>query len=170
MGLYSRYILPRLLDLGARAEEATRYRQMVIPRAKGSVLEVGIGSGLNLPFYSHDIERLYGIDPSPELLRMARPKVNQVPFPVEFFNQSAEQIPLEDQSVDTVVTTWVLCSIPDVTHALREMRRVLKRDGEIIFVEHGFSPDPKVQAWQNRISPSARGLAGVVASTRKSTT
>src|SRR5713101_2970591 len=149
MGFYSRFILPRLIDSLCNEKEATTLREMVIPSAMGTVLELGIGSGLNLPFYSCNVRRLYGVDPSAELLHLARPRATHVSFLVEFLNQSGDQVPLEDQSVDTVVSTWVMCSIPDLTKVLGEMRRVLKPDGQLIFVEHGLSPDLRVQKWQN---------------------
>ena len=119
MGLYARFVLPRLIDLAMRDKEAARLRSKVIPAARGTVLEVGIGSGLNLPFYTAAVRQLYGVDPSSELLKMARPKAGRAPFPVEFLNQSAARIPLADRQVDCVVMTWSLCSIPDAAAALR---------------------------------------------------
>jgi ubiquinone/menaquinone biosynthesis C-methylase UbiE len=160
MGLYARFVLPRLIDLAMRDKEAARLRAKIIPGAKGAVLEIGIGSGLNLPFYTDAVTHLYGVDPSPQLLQMARPKVDRVPFPVEFLNQSAERLSLADHAVDSAVVTWSLCSIPDAGAALREVKRVLKPDGRLIFVEHGLAPDPGVQAWQNRLNPLWRRLAG----------
>jgi ubiquinone/menaquinone biosynthesis C-methylase UbiE len=143
-----------------RNKDATRLRSQVIPAAQGIVLEVGIGSGLNLPFYTAAAKELYGIDPSAELLKMAQPKAARVHFPVEFLKQSAERLPLADCQIDTVVMTWSLCSIPEPSAALQELRRVLKPDGTLIFVEHGLAPDRGVQAWQNRINPFWRRLAG----------
>ncbi len=160
MGLYRRLILPRLIDLAMKDETAAARRSELIPKARGSVLEVGVGSGLNLPFYSSAVTHLYAIDPSPELLRMAGKKIDRVTFPVELVCQSAEQLPVYRESIDTIVTTWTLCSIPDPLGALREMKRVLKPGGCLLFVEHGFSPDPKVQAWQRRINPIWRRVAG----------
>src|SRR5260370_37738936 len=113
MGLYARFILPRLIDFVMRNEEMARMRSKVVPAARGSVREVGVGSGLNLPLYTTAVTHLYGVDPSSELLKMARSKVERVPFPVEFLNQSAERLPLADRHVDTVVVTWSLCSIRD---------------------------------------------------------
>src|SRR5262245_2349847 len=139
---------------------ATARRSVLVPQATGSVLEVGIGSGLNLPFYSAAVTRLQGIDPSPELLSMARRKVDTVAFPVELTCASAEQLRLDSGSVDTVVMTWVLCSIGDPLAALREVKRALKPEGRLLFVEHGLSPDAKVQAWQRRLNPFWRKFAG----------
>src|SRR5712691_601195 len=126
MGAYERWILPRLLDLVMRARVATRYRKEVIPAASGRVLEIGMGSGLNLPFYGGAVTRLYGLDPSEALLAMVRKKRPRPGFPVELLESSAEDIPLESRSVDTVVSTWTLCTIPNAARALREARRVLK--------------------------------------------
>ena len=140
--------------------EATRLRAAHVPAARGVVVEVGIGSGLNLPFYTRDVTRLYGIDPSRELLAMAKEKAAAARFPVELFNQEAERIPLDAASVDTVVVTWSLCSIADPAAALGEMRRVLKPSGTLIFIEHGLSTDPRVRKWQNRLTPVWRRFAG----------
>src|SRR5579859_3742764 len=114
MGLYAKYVLPRIVDLAMSNRETRRLRAAWIPRARGEVLEVGIGSGLNLPFYSPDVHRVYGVDPSVELQRMARKRAMVKPIEVEFFSQSAEeQLPLANASIDTVVITWTLCSVPD---------------------------------------------------------
>ena len=140
--------------------EATRLRAAHVPAAHGVVLEVGIGSGLNLPFYTRDVTRLYGIDPSKELLAMAKENAAAVRFPVELFNQEAERIPLAAAAVDTVVVTWALCSIANPAQALGEMRRVLKPSGTLIFVEHGLSTDARVGKWQNRLTPIWRRFTG----------
>lgn len=160
MGFYGRRVLPRLIDLAMRNKEATRYRQKIIPAAAGEVLELGAGSGLNLPFYASGVRRLHALDPSEALLRMAGRKLPGAPFRVELLRGSAEEIPLAGRSVDTVVTTWTLCSIPDAAKALREARRVLKPGGSLLFVEHGHAPDASVAAWQRRIEPVWKPLAG----------
>jgi ubiquinone/menaquinone biosynthesis C-methylase UbiE len=160
VALYSRLILPRLIDLVMRNKEAAGHRARILPAAMGSVLEVGIGSGLNLPFYTSQVKQLFGVDPSGALLNMARPKAERVPFPVELIQKSAEELPFRDAAVDTVVVTWALCSIADPARALGEMRRVLRPQGQLIFVEHGLSPDPTVRAWQDRINPLWRRVAG----------
>jgi ubiquinone/menaquinone biosynthesis C-methylase UbiE len=160
MGLYSRYVLPRLLDFACRNKDVSELRKQALPAAKGIVVEVGIGSALNLPYYSRDVERLYGIDPSPELLQMARRKTDGARFPVTLLNQTAEKIPLEDRLADTVVMTFVLCSITDSAAALEEAKRVLKRNGLLIFLEHGLAPEPKIQSWQNRLTPVWKHIAG----------
>jgi ubiquinone/menaquinone biosynthesis C-methylase UbiE len=161
MGLYAKYVLPRIIDVAMRNEETTRLRAAWIPLARGEVLEVGIGSGLNLPFYSADVQRVYGVDPSIELQQMARGRVVAAPVEVEFLSQSAEeQLPLADASIDTVVTTWTLCSIPNAPKALQEMKRVLKASGRLIFLEHGRAADSGVADWQERITPLWKNITG----------
>jgi ubiquinone/menaquinone biosynthesis C-methylase UbiE len=161
MGLYAKYVLPRIIDLAMRNEETARLRAAWVPLACGEVLEVGIGSGLNLPFYSSDVRRIYGVDPSVELQRIARRRVVAAPVEVKFLSQSAEeQLPLADGSIDTVVTTWTLCSIANAPKALREMKRVLKTSGRLIFLEHGRAVDPGVADWQERITPLWKNITG----------
>ena len=127
MGLYAKYVLPRLVDLSMRNKETTRLRAEWLPHARGDVLEVGIGSGLNLPFYSSEVQRVYGADPSLELQRMALKRATATRARVEFLPQSTEDtLPLGDGTIDTVVMTWTLCSIPDTSKALRQMKRVLR--------------------------------------------
>ena len=161
MGVYAKYVLPRFIDLSMRNKETTRVREEWVPHARGNVLEIGIGSGLNLPFYSREVGRIYGLEPSPELRKLARTRSIGKDIHVEFFSQSAEEpIPLPDQSVDTVVTTWTLCSIPDPLRALRQMKKVLKPDGHLIFVEHGRAPDSGVAVWQDRLTPVWKRIGG----------
>ena len=160
MSFYASHILPRLLDLAMRNREVARYRLQVVPQARGTVVEIGIGSGLNLPFYGDDIERLYGIDPSEELLRMAGNKARSAPFPVELLAHAAEALPLEDRSADTVITTFTLCTITDPVKALQEMRRVLRPSGALLFAEHGLAPDASVERWQHRLNPVWNRISG----------
>jgi len=161
MGLYARFVLPRIIDLVMRDKEAARLRAAWIPRARGEVLEVGAGSGLNFPFYTSDVRRIFAVDPSGELQRMARQRAATLPLKVEFLEQSAEDpIPLDAESVDTVVTTWSLCSIPMAPRALEQVRRVLKPHGQLIFLEHGRAPDPGVVVWQDRLTPIWRRIGG----------
>jgi ubiquinone/menaquinone biosynthesis C-methylase UbiE len=161
MGFYAKYVLPRFIDLSMRNKETTRLRAEWLPHARGDVLEVGIGSGLNLPFYSLHVRRVYGLDPSVELQRMARARALAMRLQVEFLTQSTEDpVPLSDASVDTVVLTWTLCSIPNPRRALQQIKRVLKPDGRLIFLEHGRAPDPGVVAWQDRLTPVWKRIAG----------
>ena len=161
MGLYAKHVLPRFIDLSMRNRETARVRAEWVPHARGDVLEVGIGSGLNLPLYSSAVRRVYGVDPSLELQKMARQRIPGQIIKVEFLSQSAEEtLPLSDKSIDTVVITWTLCSISDPTKALRQMKRVLKPDGRLIFVEHGRAPDSVVAVWQDRLTPIWKRIGG----------
>jgi SAM-dependent methyltransferase len=160
MGFYGKHILPHLINSAMSTEAYARSRSEAIPAARGEVLEIGIGSGLNLPFYRDIVTKLYGVDPSPELLRMAQHKVQNLPFPVVLCNQSAETLFLQNEVIDTVVVTWTLCTIPNVVKALKEIWRVLKPGGELIFIEHGLAPEPTVRKWQNRMNGMWRVVGG----------
>ena len=161
MGLYARYVLPRIIDLAMRNKEVARLRAASIPNARGDVLEVGIGSGLNLPFYSPQVEHIYGVDPSLELQRIARKRLPTGRMQIEFLPQSVEEkLPLADASIDTVVMTWTLCSIPNVPKALQQIKRLLKPGGRLMFVEHGRAPDHGVVVWQDRLTPFWKRIAG----------
>ena len=160
MGLYARYVLPRLTDLVMRNQVQAEERAKLVPLASGVVLEIGIGSALNLPFYRPGVEKVYGLDPSRELWRIGRRRAEAALFPVEFLHGSAERIPLGDAVVDTVVTTWTLCTIPDPAAALAEVKRVLKPAAALVFVEHGWAPDRHVQLWQSRLTPVWKRVAG----------
>jgi ubiquinone/menaquinone biosynthesis C-methylase UbiE len=160
MGFYQDQIVPLLINWSMRQKDLAAYRARIIPAAEGRVLEIGIGSGLNLPFYSRNVARVIGLEPSPRLLAMARRVERTGNESVEFIEGSAETMPLADASVDTVVTTWTLCSIPDALGALRDMRRVLRPSGRLLFVEHGRAPDPNVIWWQDRLTPVWKRLGG----------
>lgn len=161
VGFYAKHILPHVIDLAMRNPAATRLRAEWIPKAAGDVLEVGIGSGLNLPFYTDRVRRVYGLDPSSELQHMARERAGKLPLQVEFVSQPAERpIPLPTESIDTVVLTWTLCSVDDPGLALDEIRRVMKKGGRLVFIEHGCAPDLGVRNWQDRITPLWKRLAG----------
>ena len=160
MGFYQDQIVPLLINLTMRRRDLAAYRSRVVPAADGRVLEIGIGSGLNLPFYSRDVERLIGLDPSPKLLSMVRRNLRPDAPSLELIEGSAEAIPLENNSVDTVVTTWTLCSIPDARRALREMHRVLRPTGRLLFIEHGRAPEPNVRWWQDRLTPAWKRIGG----------
>jgi ubiquinone/menaquinone biosynthesis C-methylase UbiE len=160
MGLYRRFVLPYLTDLSMKNPHTTKCRSEIVPKATGRVLEVGVGSGLNFRFYGPSVSHVWGIDPSPQLLAMARPKAATLPYPVELLCGSAEDLPLEGASADTVVLTWTLCSIPNPARALQELRRVLKPGGSVLFAEHGLAPDPMIRAWQGRLNPLWKRIAG----------
>jgi len=160
MSLYQRHVLPYLVHLAMRQKQMVPFRRRVVGAAEGRVLEIGIGSGLNLPLYGPQVRSVIGLEPSPELLRMALTRVAAASVPVELLEASAEAMPLDDDSFDTVVTTWTLCTIPDALRALAEMRRVLKPGGALLFVEHGRAPEPGVAQWQDRLDPLWRRIAG----------
>src|SRR3954468_5337274 len=159
MGFYNNLILPRLCDLAMRNKDMLPYRERVIGAAEGRILEIGIGSGLNLPFYRNARE-IIGLDPAKRLIAMARRAAESGPTPVTFIEGSATAIPIDDRSIDTVVTTWTMCTIPDLSCALGEMRRVLKSSGRLVFVEHGLAPEASVRAWQNWLTPAWKRISG----------
>ena len=160
MGFYQDRIVPYLIHMSMRQETLAVYRERVVSAAAGRILEIGIGSGLNLRHYSDNAHHVIGLDPSTKLLAMAAKAERRSSLSVELVKGSAEVIPMENDSVDTVVTSWTLCTIPDVNHALLEMRRVLKPTGHLLFVEHGRSPDANVQRWQDRLNPIWKRIAG----------
>ncbi len=144
-----------------RSKDTTRLRADLVPKARGRVLEVGLGSGLNLRFYSQQVEHVYGVDPSAELRQMAARRRASAPVQVTFIQQSAEDpLPFDSFTIDTAVMTWTLCSIPNPIAALQQVKRVLRLDGRLIFVEHGRSPDAKITAWQDRLTPPWKHIAG----------
>jgi ubiquinone/menaquinone biosynthesis C-methylase UbiE len=158
MGLYGDHILPHLVDLAMRNSQFVTYRKRMLPLAQGRVLEIGMGSGLNLPFYSSEATEILGLEPHPKLAAMARRKHS--PIAMTVLAGSAEFIPLENGCIDTAVMTWTLCSIPDAVGALREIRRVLRPGGQLLFVEHGMAPDERVSRWQRRLTPLWKRIAG----------
>ena len=159
MGFYSEVMLPRLCDFAMRNKRLMPYRERVISAAEGRVIEIGVGSGLNLPFYRLPVKEILALEPAPKLVAMAR-RAPHPGIPVSFIEASAEAIPLDDHSVDTVVTTWTMCSIPQAATALGEMRRVLRPGGKLLFVEHGLAPAGSVRRWQERLTPAWRCISG----------
>ena len=148
MSLYERWILPALIDKGCGAPPILKQREKVVPQATGRVLEVGMGSGLNLSFYQADqIEFVWGLEPSLGMRKRAQPRVDAAPFEIKWLDLPGEEVPLEDGSVDTVVLTFTLCTIPDPAQALFQMRRVLAPGGRLLFCEHGAAPDPSLKKW-----------------------
>ena len=161
MSLYDKYVLPKLLNSCCSNPPMVYQRKKVVPLAEGDVLEVGIGSGLNLPFYDKSkINKLWGLDPSEELNKMAAEVAKEEKMEVDFIISGAEEIPLPDNKVDTVILTYTMCTIPDVDLANKEIKRVLKPEGKLIFCEHGISPDENVYKWQKRINPIWKRIAG----------
>ena len=161
MGLYENYILPRFINCACSTKPMMKQREKVVPQASGTVLEIGIGTGLNLPYYDpQKVQKVIGLDPSEKSWELAGQRARDLDFEVEFIGLPGEQIPLEDDSVDTVLVTYSLCTIPDPVAALEGMSRVLKPGGELIFCEHGVAPDESVQRWQARVNPLWRRVAG----------
>jgi ubiquinone/menaquinone biosynthesis C-methylase UbiE len=161
MGLYEKYILPRIVHLACSSSPTRKQREKVVPLASGRVLEIGVGSGLNLAFYdASKVEKVWGLDPSPEMTWRAEEAAEQVDFEFEVIGLPGRGIPLEGDTVDTVLVTYTLCTIPETKLALRQMARVLKPGGQLIFCEHGAAPDEKVRRWQNRINPIWKRFGG----------
>jgi ubiquinone/menaquinone biosynthesis C-methylase UbiE len=160
MSFYRRHVVPRLVELAMRQRVLLPVRERVVGAAEGRVLEIGVGSGLNLPFYRRCTPSVVAVEPSPVLLRRAWRRAKAAAMPVDLVEGSAEALPFADASVDTVVTTWTLCTIPDVAAALAEVRRVLRPGGALLFIEHGRAPEPNVARWQDRLDPLWSRLAG----------
>jgi SAM-dependent methyltransferase len=158
---YESYLLPYLLDVACGITPITKQRMKVVPLAEGQVLEVGIGTGLNLPFYDKArVKNIVGVDPALRMHRLALKRSQLAGIDVQLVGLSAERLPVEDASFDTVVSTYTLCTIPDPVAALKEMRRSLKPGGKLLFSEHGRAPDANVLKWQTRLQPYWSKLAG----------
>ncbi len=161
MSLYDKYVLPKFLNCACGSNPVSRQRQKVVPLVEGKVLEVGVGTGLNLPFYDKSkIDELWGLDPSEELSDMARKLADRENIVVNFISSGAEEIPLPDSYFDSVLITYTMCTIPEVARANKEIKRVLKRGGKLIFCEHGEAPDENIRKWQKRINPFWGKFAG----------
>ena len=161
MSFYDKYILPKVLNCTCASKPIRYQRDKIVPLAEGVVLDVGIGSGLNIPFYNKSkINYLYGLDPSKELLDIAKSIAKENQLEVDFLQCSAESIPLPDRSIDTVLITYTMCTIPDVALSNLEIMRVLKDDGKLLFCEHGLAPDKNIAKWQKRINPLWGKIAG----------
>lgn len=153
MGIYTERVLPRLVAWAMREEALAPYRERLVAGACGRVLEIGAGSGPNLPLYRPPVREVVALDPSALLLRRARDAASGAAVPVRLVRASADAIPLPAASIDTAVTAWTLCSVPDAARALAELRRVLRPEGRLLFVEHGLSCEPGTARWQNRLDP-----------------
>jgi ubiquinone/menaquinone biosynthesis C-methylase UbiE len=160
MNLYNNIVLPKLTHFLMDIRLLVPYRKRVIGSAEGRVLEIGIGSGLNIPFYGSAVREVLGLEPSQPLIAMARKVAEGASIPVTFIEESAESIPLDNKTVDTVVTTWTMCTIPQVDRALSEIRRVLRPSGRLLFAEHGLAPDAGVRRWQNWLTPGWKQIGG----------
>mgnify|MGYP001441388372 FL=1 len=161
MSFYDKYILPKLLNCACGSKPINYQRDKIVPLAKGIVLDIGIGSGLNIPFYNKsNINHLYGLDPSEELLKIAEPLAKKNELEIEFLQCGAEAIPLPDQSIDTVLITYTMCTIPNIKLSNSEIMRVLKPEGQLLFCEHGLAPDKNIAKWQRRINPIWSKIAG----------
>jgi ubiquinone/menaquinone biosynthesis C-methylase UbiE len=160
VSFYQDKILPRIIEVVLGRREFAEMRERVAGELSGDVLEVGFGSGLNVPHYPSAVRRVFAVDPATLGRKLAAKRIAESGVPVEHVGLDGEQLPLEDESVDHALTTWTLCSIPDVERALAEIRRVLRPGGALHFLEHGRSPDAKVARWQDRFTPLNRRLAG----------
>ncbi len=161
MNWYDEKILPRLVNLTCATKPIQKQREKIVPRAAGDVLEIGFGSGLNLPYYDRDrVRRIWGLEPSAGMGRLASSAISELDLDVELIELPGEEIPLDDDSVDTVLVTYTLCTIPEVAAALDGMRRVLKPQGRLLYCEHGKAPDENVRNWQDRLNPVWKKFTG----------
>jgi ubiquinone/menaquinone biosynthesis C-methylase UbiE len=161
MSFYAERLLPHLINMACSASPNQKQRQKIVPLAEGDVLEIGFGSGLNVPFYdAGKVRKIWGLEPSAGMRAKARPQVDASALDIEFIDLPGEEIPLDAASVDTVLVTYSLCTIADTLAALEGMRRVLKPGGRLLFCEHGKAPDEEVLRWQNRLNPAWKKIAG----------
>jgi len=161
LSFYNKYILPKVLNCACASKPINYQRDKIVPLAEGVVLDIGIGSGLNIPFYNKTkIKQLYGLDPSKELLDIAKSVAKEKKLEIEFLECGAESIPLPDKSIDNVLITYTMCTIPDVAISNSEIMRILKDDGKLLFCEHGLAPDKNIAKWQKRINPLWSKIAG----------
>jgi ubiquinone/menaquinone biosynthesis C-methylase UbiE len=161
VSFYEDRVLPKLINLACSAKPARKQREKIVHRAYGDVLEIGFGGGLNLPHYDADkVRRVFGLEPSAGMRKSAAPRIDASPIDVELIDLPGEEIPLDDNSVDSILVTYTLCTIADAVAALHGMRRVLKPRGHLFFCEHGKAPENAVQRWQNRLNPAWRAFSG----------
>jgi ubiquinone/menaquinone biosynthesis C-methylase UbiE len=160
LGLYHHCVFPYLLDAAMGSRVLAQPRRRTLARATGRILEIGFGTGRNLPYYPPSVSRIEAIDPDADLDRYSQPRIAASSIAVDFHHLDAQHLPFEDARFDTVVSTLTLCSIADVAHALGEVKRVLKSGGQLLFLEHGLSPEPAVARWQRRLNPLQNRLGG----------
>ncbi|MBV1920569.1 MAG: class I SAM-dependent methyltransferase [Pseudomonadales bacterium] len=161
MSFYDDNILPHVINLACGSKPILRQREKIVPQAEGRILEIGMGSGINIPYYdTNKVDKVWGLEPSTGMRKKAQKRVDAAPFDLEWLDLPGEEIPLDNNSVDTIVLTYTLCTIPDWRAAVEQMRRVLKPGGKLLFSEHGKAPDAAVQAWQNRVNPMWMKIAG----------
>lgn len=161
MSFYDDHILPHIIHIACGTKPILKQREKIVPQAEGRVLEIGMGSGINIRYYNPDkVEKIWGLEPSAGMRQKAKSRVEAAPFDLEWLDLPGEEIPLDDKSVDTIVLTYTLCTIPDWLSAVKQMRRVLKSSGKLLFSEHGKAPDASVKKWQDRINPLWMKIAG----------
>jgi ubiquinone/menaquinone biosynthesis C-methylase UbiE len=154
MSLYSKYILPKVLDFCCATKPIRKQREKVVPLCKGIVLEIGSGSGLNFPYYkTSKVKKIFALEPDKEMIELARQETKKSSIEITFLQEYAERISLKDNSVDTILLTYSLCTIPDPISALKEMKRVLRSNGCLVYCEHGMAPESSIRKWQNRLNP-----------------
>jgi ubiquinone/menaquinone biosynthesis C-methylase UbiE len=152
VGLYSQFIFPRLCEFALNTEAVAKHRHELLTQAEGNILEIGFGTGLNLPHYPDQVRRLTIVDPNRGMHRLAQKRIRQRGIEIDRRLLSSEQLPFGNATFDCVVSTFTLCSINDVSQAIKEIYRVLRTEGKLLFLEHGLSPDPRVQRWQHRLN------------------
>ena len=161
MSFYDNNILPHVIHLACGTKPILKQREKIVPQAEGRILEIGMGSGININYYTPSkVEKIWGLEPSIGMREKAKSRVAAAPFDIEWLDLPSEEIPLDDKSVDTIVLTYTLCTIPNWLGALQQMKRVLKPGGKLLFSEHGQAPDDAVKKWQSRINPYWMKLAG----------
>jgi ubiquinone/menaquinone biosynthesis C-methylase UbiE len=159
MGFYSNLVIPYCIDLAMSGSNLQQYRQELLKDVSGEILEIGFGTGLNLPHYPEQVTKITTVEPNPGMQKLARSRMQQSQITVDYKILNGESLPMENASFDSVVCTWTLCSIPLVEQAIAEVYRVLKPGGKFLFIEHGLSQDPRVQVWQNRLTPVQKVIA-----------
>ena len=159
MGFYSNLVVPYCIDLAMSGSSLKQYRRQLLEGVSGEILEIGFGTGLNLPHYPKSVTKITTIDPNPGMQKLARSRIEQSQITVDYKVLNGESLPMTDASFDSIVCTWTLCSIPLVEQAIAEVHRLLKPGGKFFFIEHGLSDEQSIQAWQNRLTPIQKVIA-----------